>query len=454
MMSMLLAITVRGTFVFLLTWLLDRAFRGRMSARSRRVWWVVVPVSFLLPAGLPLLPAPAADHDAVAEVLSRAADPGVYPDGLAATSAGIFSLSHWGVIAAVWLFGAVAYLAVVIIRTVRSSRHWSRIRLSTDEALLSLLEDCKAEAGITAPIGIAVAGDIPAPALLGWLRPRILLPAAFASPGQRETLRAVLLHELAHFRSLDIPLHWLQTLACAAHWFNPFAHLGARAWMRFREEAADEAAITWFGGDGAADYGDAFVEALKHSRTFSLPLGALAVGESNKNLKQRMIMILNYAHKTPQALLATAVALVLIAAAAVLPVRADNPATPAQVDTSKTDAAIQAMNAWLKTIDAGKYAESWDGCSKMFQSHLTQSQWDGMMKQVREPMGACKSRKLILSQLTDNLPGPDGKKLKGTFVVAQFEAVLEKTGAMVETVTFENESDGVWRVSGYFIKAR
>ena len=93
MMSMLLAITVRGTFVFLLTWLLDRAFCGRMSARSRRVWWVVVPVSFLLPVGLPLLPAPAADHDAVAEVLSRAADPGVYPDGAAATSAGIFSLS-------------------------------------------------------------------------------------------------------------------------------------------------------------------------------------------------------------------------------------------------------------------------------------------------------------------------------------------------------------------------
>ncbi|WP_161554834.1 M56 family metallopeptidase [Ereboglobus luteus] len=344
---MLLAITVRGTFVFLLTWLLDRAFRGRMSARSRRVWWVVVPVSFLLPAGLPLFPAPAVDHDTVAAAFSRAGDPGVGADGLAAASSGFFSISPGSALAAVWLLGVVAYLAVVIIRTARSSRHWSRIRLSTDEALLSLLEDCKEKAGVTAPIGIAVAGDIPAPALLGWLRPRILLPEAFVFPGQRETLRAVLLHELAHFRSLDIPLHWLQTLACAVHWFNPFAHLGARAWMRFREEAADEAAIIWFGGDGAEDYGEAFVNALKHSRIFSLPFGSSTVVKFNQNHKQRMIMILNHAKKTPRAHLAAVVALALTVAATVLPVQADNSATPAQPDTS-----TQSIDGWPKAIDA------------------------------------------------------------------------------------------------------
>ena len=145
---------------------------------------------------------------------------------------------------------------------------------------------------------------------------------------RREQLRAIVLHELAHLRARDIPLHWLHTLACAAHWFNPLAHIGARAWMRFREEAADECAIAWLGrrdATAATEYGEAFVEALKHSRTFSLPLGALAVGESNKNLKQRMIMILNHAQKTPCVALALALTIGLAAATAFLPMRAAAP---------------------------------------------------------------------------------------------------------------------------------
>ncbi|MDR1009579.1 MAG: DUF4019 domain-containing protein [Opitutaceae bacterium] len=454
-MSILLAITVRGTFVFVLTWLLDRALRGRMRARSRRVWWIIVPVSFLLPAGLPLLPAPAMAPGAV--VAMDAGGHGVrdIAGGFFTGNEGSFAALPGRVLAATWLLGMAGYLAVVLVRTVRSSRHWSRIRLSTDGGLLALLEDCKAVAGITAPIGIVVAEAVPAPALLGWLRPRILLPAAFVFPGKRETLKAVLLHELAHFRSLDIPLRWLQTLACAVHWFNPFAHLGARAWMRFREEAADEAAIAWHGGRGAADYGDAFLEALKHSRTFSLPPGALVAGESNQNLKQRMIMILNYANKTPRTLLATAVALALLIACAVLPVRADDDAPAgAQIDTSKTDAAIQAMNAWLKAVDAGKYAGSWNDCTKMFKDQLSQGQWEAALKQVREPLGACKTRKLVMSQQVGKLPGPGGRDLEGAFMVAQFGSDMEKGGATIETVTFEKESDGVWRCAGYFIKLR
>jgi hypothetical protein len=112
------------------------------------------------------------------------------------------------------------------------------------------------------------------------------------------------------------------------------------------------------------------------------------------------------------------------------------------------------MNAWLKVVDAGKYAGSWNDCSKMFKDLMTQGQWEAALKQVREPLGACKSRKLILSQQIDKLPGPGGRDLKGDFVVAQFGSDMEKGGAMVETVTFEKESDGVWRCSGYYIKAR
>jgi len=461
LLLLLLALTIRGTLVLAVVLLLDRVFRRRMNARSRRVWWILVPVSFLLPAGWPILPALAnTDLFANASVETAQTTIPVIWDGTAADSIAIaghgHALSIVGVLGALWLAGVIVFLLVVAIRTARASRHWARMRLSTNPSLTGLLEDCKAAAGITTPIGIVVSDEVPAPALMGWLRPRILLPASFVAAVQTEKLRAVLLHELAHVRSLDIPLHWLQTLACAAHWFNPFAHAGVRAWMRFREEAADETAIAWLGGrDGreATEYGEALVEVLKHSRTFSLPLGALAMGESNKNLKQRMIMILNHAQKTPCAALALALFIGLVGITALLPVRADSP--PAATADATDNPAIQAMLAWLKIIDEGKYADSWNDNSKLFKQQLTAEKWAAALKSAREPSGAVKSRTLIGSQQVDEIPWPTGPRvIKGTFMIAQFATTMEKTGAMIETVTFEKERDGVWRASGYFIKVR
>src|SRR5690606_17298708 len=106
----------------------------------------------------------------------------------------------------VWLGGSTLFLAMISVQTLRASRFWSQKRLSTDPALLDLLEDCKARAGITTPIGLVVTTDIDSPALLGWLRPRILLPEKLTDPSSRHLLRAVFFHELAHFRNGDIPL--------------------------------------------------------------------------------------------------------------------------------------------------------------------------------------------------------------------------------------------------------
>lgn len=450
-MSLLLAVTIRGTLILGLVWLLDHILRGRMNARSRRVWWVLVPLSFLLPAGFSVLPASVAESlvfNLPGEFFNRTGS-----DGSLSEVNGVSAFSYARVAMFVWIFGAVFYLAAVAVRTVRASRYWVRVRLSTDGELLALLEDCKEAAGVSAPIGIAMDEDVSAPALMGWLRPRILLPSAFVESMPREKLRAVLLHELAHFHALDIPLHWLQTLACAVNWFNPFAHLGARAWMLFREEAADECAIAWLGAERAEDYGEAFVEALKHSRKFSLPLGAFVVGEVNQNLKHRMIMITKYTQKTPRVLLAAVLTVVIAATAACLPLRADGVAMVANEDAgTPTAPAVRAMDAWLRLVDAGSYGESWKSGAKFFKKQIPQKEWEKLMRQFRAPLGACKSRVLLGAKQFDKVPSGDGGVLTGDFVIAQFQTKLERSGSMIETVTFEKEADGVWRAAGYFIK--
>lgn len=81
--------------------------------------------------------------------------------------------------------------------------------------------------------------DAGLPALLGLLRPRIVLPPDFA---QRYTAaqRALLLHhERVHWRRGDLPCNALATLLLCLQWFNPFVHLAIRAFRRDQEMACD-----------------------------------------------------------------------------------------------------------------------------------------------------------------------------------------------------------------------
>jgi hypothetical protein len=112
------------------------------------------------------------------------------------------------------------------------------------------------------------------------------------------------------------------------------------------------------------------------------------------------------------------------------------------------DAAQAAAESWLKLVDAGQYGESWERSGSLFKGAVTLDQWKQALTGVRGPMGKLVSRKIKSRQYRERMPGgPDGK-----YVVLQFDAVFENKASAVETVTPMVDPDGVWRVSGYFIK--
>jgi Protein of unknown function (DUF4019) len=120
---------------------------------------------------------------------------------------------------------------------------------------------------------------------------------------------------------------------------------------------------------------------------------------------------------------------------------------PSWADTPE-DAAQTAAESWLKLVDAENYEGSWEAAAKLFKGAVTKEQWKQAGAGARAPLGKLVSRKIKSRELTEKLPGaPDGK-----YVVIQFDAVFEKKAAAVETVTPMLDPDGVWRVSGYFIR--
>ncbi len=116
--------------------------------------------------------------------------------------------------------------------------------------------------------------------------------------------------------------------------------------------------------------------------------------------------------------------------------------------SDKEKAAIAAAQKWLSIVDKGKYAESWNESSEYFKQAVTQDQWEQALQAVRTPLGKLVSRKVKSTTYTTSLPGaPDGQ-----YVVIQFNTSFENKKSGIETVTPKMDKDGVWRVSGYYIK--
>jgi len=112
------------------------------------------------------------------------------------------------------------------------------------------------------------------------------------------------------------------------------------------------------------------------------------------------------------------------------------------------DLAQKAAESWLKLVDTGKFDESWTQAASLFKRAVTKAQWAQAADEAVKPLGKLVSRQLKLRQFAEKLPRvPDGK-----YVVIQYDSVFENKSAAVETVTPMLDADGVWRVSGYFVK--
>jgi hypothetical protein len=112
------------------------------------------------------------------------------------------------------------------------------------------------------------------------------------------------------------------------------------------------------------------------------------------------------------------------------------------------DQAINVAEEWLHLVDHGDDVESWQQAASLFRSAITVEQWQQDLHAARRPLGELKWRELEGAKYMTSLPGaPDGE-----YVVIQFDASFANKREGVEIVTPMKDEDGVWRVSGYFVK--
>ncbi len=453
MIPTLLSLTFRGTLATAVILVVDLVVGHRIRPAWRRVWWLLVGLVWIIPFRLPAVAG--LPHFAMPDPL---AGMGQLPRSSAAVSEAKSShpwapFSGWGeVVGAVWLAGAAVFLCAVVVRTVGACRRWDRERFCTDPELLNLLEDCKASAGVTAPIGLVLTATVSTPALLGWLRPRILLPQALVASFPREQLRAVLLHELAHFRSADIPCHWLFTIAQALNWPNPVMLVASRRWRHACEIAADASAVAQMPERDGATYGQALVDALRWAGAQPMPRGALALGESFGQLKERIGLVARragYHARTGWAAAVVALGLVVLIA---VPTRGSLGVGPMLAPDRETAGPV--AEQWLQFIDREEYQASWSAGAEFAQRSVSPEKWGQLLRMSREVRGRTVSRRLSSVEIRQDIPDAKGNILRGTFAIVLFDTAFGELPSARETVPLFLEADGRWRPCGYTVALR
>jgi hypothetical protein len=114
----------------------------------------------------------------------------------------------------------------------------------------------------------------------------------------------------------------------------------------------------------------------------------------------------------------------------------------------KIEKAIASSNKWLSLVDSGNYGESWEASSEFFKHSITKEDWIRTLKGLRPSFGGVISREVYSKKYETTLPGaPDGE-----YVVIVYKTHFKNKEKAYETVTPMKDTDGKWRVSGYFIK--
>lgn len=146
------------------------------------------------------------------------------------------------------------------------------------------------------------------PAVLGVLRPRIVLPDSFRAQFTPPEQAAILAHERVHIARQDARTNAASALLRCLCWFNPLIHLGAK-WLRIDQELACDATVV-AGPVSRRDYANALVKSQLVAS--ALPLGCNWPGSPHPLIER--IALLKRKHPT-NARRITGIGLIALAAA-------------------------------------------------------------------------------------------------------------------------------------------
>lgn len=318
--KILLSLSVSGTLLLVFILGLKPLYKNRFSKRWQYYIWIVVALRFLLPftPDTTIVGSLFEKFDTVAITNEIPASPNV-PISVNLGNGKVEPIQTNRDMAAdmwepfniyVYLFLIWSVLALVLfVRKVTIYQGFIQyIKVGNKEVsnikILNLLSDCEEKLNIKTRVELSCNSLIASPMLIGFFRPRIILPIGELEDKEMPYIFA---HELIHYKQRDMFYKWLIQIVVCVHWFNPFVYLLEKEVNKSCELSCDEKVISVLDENARHEYGDTLISFLKSNNLYKSSLASVTLTEGAEQLKERLGAIMKFRKKSKEIITITAI---------------------------------------------------------------------------------------------------------------------------------------------------
>ena len=310
--KILLSLSVSGALLLLLILGLKPLYKNKFSKRWQYYIWIVVALRFLLPftpdttiigslfekfdttaitneiPTNPNVPVPADTGNSKAEPIQ--------PNREITTAAMREPVDKYVCLFFIWS----ALALVLFVRKVTVYQGFIQYikagnKEVSDIKILNLLSDCEEKLKIKTRVELSCNPLIASPMLIGFFRPRIILPTHEL---EDKELSYIFVHELIHYKQRDMFYKWLIQIVVCVHWFNPFVYLLEKEVNKSCELSCDEKVISILNEKAKREYGDTLISFLKSNNLYKSSLASVTLTEGAEQLKERLGAIMKFRKKS------------------------------------------------------------------------------------------------------------------------------------------------------------
>jgi len=183
-----------------------------------------------------------------------------------------------------WLVG-VLLLSIRLLGGLTRARRMARNGVPPRPAYAAAFARLAQRLGIHTPVNLLESTALGVPAVIGWLKPVVLLPAAAAAGLTPQQLELLLAHELAHVRRNDYFVNLLQSVVETLLFYHPAVWWVSARVREEREHCCDDVALA------ACGHPREYAGALLALATWRLPVPVpAAVGSGSLLRRVRRIL--------------------------------------------------------------------------------------------------------------------------------------------------------------------
>ena len=310
--KILLSLSVSGALLLLLILGLKPLYKNKFSKRWQYYIWIVVALRFLLPftpdttiigslfekfdttaitneiPTNPNVPVPADTGNSKAEPIQ--------PNREITTAAMREPVDKYVCLFFIWS----ALALVLFVRKITVYQGFIQYikagnKEVSDIKILNLLSDCEEKLNIKTRVELSCNPLIASPMLIGFFRPRIILPVGEL---EDKELSYIFVHELTHYKQRDMFYKWLIQIIVCVHWFNPFVYLLEKEVNKSCELSCDEKVLSVLDDKAKREYGDTLISFLKSSNLYKSSLASVTLTEGAEQLKERLGAIMKFRKKS------------------------------------------------------------------------------------------------------------------------------------------------------------